>query len=160
MDKIRKNHVQQSKGAYPRLPRVAVGAVVMHEKRFLLVQRGTPPALGQWSIPGGKIRLGETMQEAAEREVLEETGLRIRAKEPLFTFDLIKRDEQDKILFHYIIVDLRAEYLGGEVLAGADAMQARWIGLDELENLDVNPATLALLRDLAGKEQGVSFTAG
>ncbi len=135
----------ESKGAYPELPRVAVGTVVIHSQSILLVQRGTPPARGEWSIPGGKIRLGETMQEAAEREVLEETGIVVRAGDPVLTFDLIQRDKDNRILFHYIIVDLWAKYLSGSIRSGTDALQAAWIHQDCLDKYSLSPKTRDLL---------------
>lgn len=137
-----------SRGAYPSLPRVAVGAVVRLEGSFLLVQRANPPAQGQWSIPGGKIRLGESMQQAAEREVLEETGLTVRAGLPVLTFDLIHRDEAGNILFHYVIVDLWAEYIKGRIQAGADAARAAWIAPENFPDYNLSPTTLDLLNSL------------
>lgn len=139
---------QHSGGAYPSLPRVAVGAVVRLEGSFLLVQRANPPARGQWSIPGGKIRLGESMQQAAEREVLEETGLTVRAGEPVFTFDLIRRDDSGGILFHYVIVDLWTEYVSGQIRAGADASRAGWIAPENFSGYNLSPTTLDLLSSL------------
>ncbi len=140
-----------SRGSYPDVPRVAVGAVVMYKELFLLVQRGSPPAFGEWSIPGGKIRLGETMQQAAEREVLEETGIVIRAGDPVFTFDLIQRDHQGEILFHYVIIDLWAEYVSGEIRAGTDAVNAAWIGPESFSAYDLSRTTLDLLSKIIGK---------
>jgi len=85
---------------YPPAPRVAVGAVVIRAGSVLLVRRGKAPSDGQWAIPGGSVELGETLQQAAEREILEETGIRIRAGKPVYTFDLIERDRQKRIRFH------------------------------------------------------------
>ncbi|WP_373499169.1 NUDIX hydrolase [Desulfococcus sp.] len=131
---------------YPDQPQVGVGAVVFKEDRVLLVLRGRPPAEGVWAIPGGRLKLGETLKEAAEREVEEETGIVIRAGEPVFAFDAIVRDPDGGVQYHYVIVDLSAEYLGGEPLAGDDALSARWVCAAEMASLDVNPATRNLLK--------------
>ena len=135
---------------YPDSPRVAVGAVVFKDERVLLVRRGQPPAQNLWAIPGGRVKLGETLAEAAERELLEETGIQIRAAEPIYTFDVIERDEGGKVRFHYVIVDLAADYVKGEPLAGDDAMEARWISADEINGLEVSTATLKLLKEKFG----------
>lgn len=127
--------------AYPDHPRTAVGAVVFKENRVLLVRRGRPPAQGQWAIPGGNIRLGETLQQAAQREILEETGITIAAGEPVFTFDVVDRDADGQVRFHYVIVDLAAEYISGEPRPGDDAEAARWVAAGELVRLPVNPIT-------------------
>jgi 8-oxo-dGTP diphosphatase len=133
------------KSAYPDHPRLAVGAVVRHDDRVLLVQRGRPPGEGQWAIPGGNVHLGETLQQAAEREILEETGIVIAAHEPVFTFDVVERDAEGRVRFHYVIVDLAADYLGGDLCAGDDAAQARWVSAEELQRLPINTITRALL---------------
>jgi 8-oxo-dGTP diphosphatase len=132
-------------GHYPNHPRVAVGAVVFNEDKVLLVLRGKPPAEKQWSIPGGCVELGETLQEAAEREITEETGIVIQAKKPIYTFDVIEHDEDSLIRFHYVIVDLAADYAGGELRAGDDAVDVRWVSREDLKNLNVSDATRKLL---------------
>ena len=131
---------------YPEAPRPAVGAVVFHRDRVLLVRRSKAPASGQWAVPGGSLRLGESLQQAAEREIFEETGIRIRAADPVFTFEVIKT-EDGRVRFHYVIVDLAARYVEGEPNAGDDAQDARWIAADELDGLDVNPVTRRLLKE-------------
>jgi len=131
--------------AYPDHPRLAVGAVVFKEGRVLLVRRGHPPAAGQWAIPGGNVKLGETLQQAAEREIREETGIVIAAGEPLYTFEIIDRDEKGGVRFHYVIVDLNADYVSGRPRAGDDALAVRWVAAQELPRLKVNPRTLDLL---------------
>ena len=133
-------------GRYPECPVVAVGAVVFREERVLLVRRGQPPSHDLWAIPGGKVRLGETLQAAAEREILEETGLTVRAREPVYTFDFIEQDAQGRIRFHYVIVDLIADYVAGTICAGDDAREVRWIGPDEIPQLKVSPQTIELLQ--------------
>lgn len=132
---------------YPDAPRVAVGAIVFHDNKILLVKRGHPPAEGIWAIPGGSVKLGETLKEAAEREILEETGLTIRAGKPAFTFESIHRDDNDAIRFHYVIVDLMADYVSGNPHPEDDALDVRWVAAEELEHINVSEVTLKLLRD-------------
>lgn len=138
----------ESDKPYPQQPCVAVGAVVFNDDGVLLVRRGRSPAENLWAIPGGKVKLGETLQHAVEREILEETGLRIRAREPVFTFDHIEQDDDGRFLFHYVIVDFVADYIGGEIRAGDDALEARWITSEEIKRLQVSPKTLELLHRL------------
>ena len=137
-------------GSYPNHPRVAVGAVVFKEDKVLLVLRGKPPAEKQWSIPGGCVELGETLQEAAEREIAEETGIAIQASKPIYTFDVIEHDENGHIRFHYVIVDLAADYVSGELRAGDDAVDVSWVSLKDLNNRNVSDATRKLLAQCYG----------
>jgi ADP-ribose pyrophosphatase len=138
-------------GAYPSCPKVAVGAIVFKEDKVLLVLRGKPPAENLWSIPGGSVKLGETLQEATEREIKEETGLTIRAGEPVFTFDLVERDDKGHIRFHYVIVDLAADYVSGELQPGDDAIDVRWVSSKDVKNnLKVSLATRKLLKQSFG----------
>lgn len=132
---------------YPNSPQVAVGAVVFRENRVLLVKRTQQPGKGFWAIPGGRLELGETLKEAAEREVREETGVIIRAGNPVYTFDLIEHDDQGRIRFHYVIVDLLADYLSGSPHPRSDACEARWIGPRELDKLPVTKTTRAFLKE-------------
>ena len=134
-------------GKYPDAPRPAVGAVVFKDDAVLLVQRGNSPSRGMWAIPGGSVRLGETLQAAAEREILEETGVVIRAGDPVLVFEAIEKDHRGAVEYHYVIVDLAADYVSGEPCAGDDAADARWIREDGLARLPVNPATRCLLAE-------------
>ena len=129
----------------PCLPRVGVGAVVFRNGAVLLVRRAHPPREGEWAIPGGKVRPGETLQQAAEREIREETGVRIRAGEPVHAFDLIERSADGTLCWHYVIVDLMGEYLDGEPHGADDAAAAAWCDETRLQTLDLNPETRRLL---------------
>ena len=141
-----KKRLAQQKNDYPGKPRVAVGAVVFKDECILLVRRGQPPAEDLWAIPGGSVEIGETLQEAAEREILEETGIQIRASKPIYTFEVIDRDAAGKVRFHYVIVDLVADYVMGEPSPGDDAIEARWVSAGEINDLEVSSATLKLLK--------------
>jgi 8-oxo-dGTP diphosphatase len=133
---------------YPDRPWLAVGGVVIRGDRVLLVRRGKPPADGEWAIPGGSVELGETLKEAVEREIREETGLIVRAGEVCHVFEALKRDDSGRIRFHYVIVDLWAEHVSGEPVPSSDATEAGWLACPDLENRPVNKSTLKLLRKL------------
>lgn len=137
-----------SKSNYPNVPRVGVGAVVIRDGKVLLVKRGIPPSEGLWAIPGGHVELGETLQKTAEREILEETGVVIKAREPIYAFDLIEKDDSGRIRFHFIVVDVRGEYVSGEPRGSDDALEARWLSWEEIEVLPVSQNTLKLLRTI------------
>lgn len=143
---MKSSSAQRRKHEYPAQPRVAVGAIVFKDKRVLLVRRGKPPAMDLWAIPGGSVKICETLQRAAEREILEETGITIKALEPVFTFDYIEQDESGCARFHYVIVDLTADYISGEPRAGDDATEARWISSEEIAGLRVSSKTRQLLK--------------
>lgn len=128
-------------------PTVGVGAVVFHLDRILLVRRNRPPNQGQWAIPGGKVKLGETLRQAAEREILEETGISIRAGEPVYTFEIIESDSSGAIAYHYVVIDLHADYVSGEPIAGDDASEAAWVPRERFLSLSVNSVTKQLLQN-------------
>lgn len=141
-----KTSSDNSRSEYPDQPRVAVGAIIFNGNRVLLVRRKKAPSQGLWSIPGGCVELGETLQRAAEREIREETGLVVTAGDPVFTFDVINRDETGRIRFHYVIVDLLADYVSGELRAGDDALDARWVPSQDLDHMDLSEMTRKLLK--------------
>lgn len=133
---------------YPEAPIVAVGVVVKRGREVLLVRRLNEPSRGRWSLPGGAVELGETLQEAARREVREECGLQVEPGEVLAVVDNIVRDEAGRIRFHYVLVDLLAEYVGGELAAASDIGDARWVRAEELAELDVTEKARELVREV------------
>ncbi len=133
---------------YPSEPRAAVAALVRRNDKILVVLRGNPPAEETWALPGGSIELGETIYEAAERETLEETGVRVRAIKPLTAVDAIYRDEDGAVRFHYVIVYMLASLISGEPAADDDVKDARWMTLEELEEYMVEKKTLEILKGL------------
>lgn len=143
---------------YPDSPQIAVGAIVIRDNRVLLVRRGQPPSEGLWAIPGGRVRLGETLQEAIEREVKEETGVTISPTNPVYTFDVIERDDRGRVRFHYVIVDLIADYVSGEPKPSDDAREADWFTFQEIDKLPISQTTREVLkrrRKLASTKRGV-----
>ncbi len=147
------NPIQESSvhaHAYPAQPVVAVGAVVFKGENVLLVKRRHPPNQGLWAIPGGTVELGETLQQAAEREILEETGIIVEAGPPVHIFDVIKRDPDDGVRYHYVIADVMARYVRGDPVPRDDAADARWISAAELPELAVSTTTRELLENTLG----------
>ncbi len=130
---------------YPPRPLIGVGIVVWHGERVLLIRRGKPPRVGQWSLPGGAQKLGETVAEAARREVREETGLAVEVGEVLAVVDLIER-EGERVRYHYTLIDFSAEADGPELRPGSDAADARWFGLDQLGELGLWSETLRIIQ--------------
>jgi 8-oxo-dGTP diphosphatase len=131
---------------YPSGPIPSVGAVVCDGDRVLLVLRGQEPSRGKWSIPGGVVELGETVQEAAQREVMEECGLEVEVGQVIAVKDAIVRDEADRIRFHYVLVDVAARCVGGELRPGSDISDARWVRKGDLTDYDLTDGLLPVLR--------------
>lgn len=129
-------------------PVLGVGAIVRRGDAVLLVQRARPPYQGEWAVPGGKVRLGETLAAAAEREVLEETGIRIRAGAAVYSFEHIERTEDGRIGRHLVVIDLAGEFVAGEPRAGDDAAAAAWVRFDALSTLPLNAVTYRALAAL------------
>ena len=140
-----------SEREYPDHPIVGVGAVVIKDNRVLLIKRGHHPGKGLWAIPGGRLELGETLQEAAEREIMEETGLKIKAGKPILSFDAIRKDQAGRVLYHYVIVDLEAKYISGVISAADDAGDAGWFAFSDLDTLVLSSHTLDLLNKIREK---------
>ena len=137
---------------YPQQPLVGVGAVIVEDGRVLLIKRGKAPLLGEWSIPGGMLELGETLREGAEREALEETGLVVQATDLLGVFDRIvpagevSGSSNTGPLYHYVLIDFLCQRISGAVLASGDATEARWFTPAELSGLTLPSDTQKVLQ--------------
>lgn len=118
---------------YPTRPLVGIGIVVLKPDAVLLVRRGRPPALGQWSLPGGAQELGETAEQAARRELSEETGLQVGPLHLVAHVDSIHPDPDGRIRFHYTILDFAAAWCGDEPVAQGDVTDAVFAPLDRLD---------------------------
>jgi len=143
---------------YPDRPIVGVGGVVVEGQRVLLVRRGNEPLKGEWSIPGGAVELGETLEVACAREVHEETGLEIDVGPMIDVFDRIRLDSQGKTLFHYVLVDFVCRPIGGALACGSDAIDARWASLMDLAELGVQPATVSVIEKAIDRARSGPWT--
>jgi 8-oxo-dGTP diphosphatase len=121
---------------YPSAPIVGVGAVVIEAGRVLLVRRNREPLLGQWSVPGGAVELGETLEQAIVREVAEETGVAIAPTTVLKAFDRIERDSAGRVRFHYVLIDFlcKVENMPESLCAATDVSDAQWVSVEKLRH--------------------------
>jgi mutator protein MutT len=122
---------------YPELPIAGVAGLILMGREVLLVERGKAPANGLWGLPGGAVEVGETLEEAVVREVLEETNIVVKPLELLTLFNSINRDEDDKVRTHFILFEYLCEYVSGEVDPGDDAPDARWVSIDSLDSVNL-----------------------
>lgn len=118
---------------YPDRPWIGIGVIAFRGEEVLLVRRGKPPRLGSWSLPGGAQHLGETAQEAARRELLEETGIEVGPLLLADVIDAVTRDEAGAVRYHYTIVDFCGEWTGGEARPGDDVDAVAWARPEALE---------------------------
>lgn len=125
---------------YPAAPLVGVGVVVLNNQgEVLLIKRGKPPRVGEWSLPGGLLDLGERLEEAARREVQEECGIEVAIGGFITTFEPIIYDAAGELEYHYVIIDFWATHLAGEAVAQDDALAVSWTPTDKLDGFMVRP---------------------
>lgn len=131
--------------AYPDRPYVGVGIIVFRGDEVLLAQRGKPPNMHSWSIPGGAQELGETVHEAAARELIEETGLEAEILGLVDVVDSIRHDDDGNVSFHFTLVDVVAEWRAGEAVAGDDAPAVKWVKFENLDAYGLRDITLRVI---------------
>ena len=135
---------------YPENPLVGVGAVIVGGQRVLLIRRGQPPLLGEWSLPGGVLECGETLREAAVREAREETGLVVETVDMLGVYERVIRSDDGRVRYHYVLIDFLCRAVAGDLKAGSDAADVRWFTRDELPALNLTyDANDVVLKGLA-----------
>jgi len=133
------------KREYPDQPLIGVGAIIVENGRVLLVKRGHAPLAGEWSIPGGVLEVGETLREAAVREVLEETSLNVEPSALLGVYDRILRDSDERTLYHYVLIDFLCNWISGEPQAAGDAAEVRWFRPEEIPGLQLAKDTAEVI---------------
>jgi 8-oxo-dGTP diphosphatase len=142
---------------YPEKPIVGIGGVVIEDGRALLIRRGNEPLLGQWSIPGGTLELGETMIEGTARELKEETGLEVNVLELIEVFERINfgrgadeswttTEERKRPRFHFVIVDYLCERISGTAIAGGDVTDVAWAEEDDLDRFELTATATRVIR--------------
>jgi 8-oxo-dGTP diphosphatase len=130
---------------FPEVPLVGVGAIIIEDARVVLVKRAHPPLQAEWSIPGGVLEVGELVREAAIREAHEETGLTVEPGELLGVYDRVLRDAEQRVQYHYVLVDFLCRRVAGDIAAASDAAEVRWFTREELPALKLAEDTLDVI---------------
>jgi 8-oxo-dGTP diphosphatase len=131
--------------SYPDRPFVGVGAVILDDGRVLLVKRGSPPLLGEWSLPGGAVEVGETLEACVVREMQEETGLDVEVGPVIEVFDRITHDAAGRVQYHYVLVDYLCWPRAGELRPGSDVDDAIFVDPAQLERYSLTPKATAVI---------------
>jgi 8-oxo-dGTP diphosphatase len=147
--------LQIMKREYPKAPIVAVGVIILDGDRMVLIRRDKEPSRGLWTFPGGAIELGESLEDAAQREVLEETGLYVELGEVATVVDHVVRDEAGRVQYHYVIVDYFARPTVGQLRPGTDVSAACWARLVDLDGLAMTEKAGEMARRLLAEASGV-----
>lgn len=136
---------------YPFRPVLGVGALLFEGTRVLLVERGRPPLVGCWSLPGGAVETGERLEAALVREVFEETGLEVTTDAIATVFERIIPDSSGGCEYHYVLIDFYCTIQGGELRPGDDSKSVQWFDIDSLSDLLMTEGTRELILDCRTK---------
>lgn len=147
-----------ARNEFPQRPVPAVGALVFRDGAVLLVKRGAEPNRDRWSLPGGALETGETVEAAVVREIREETGVDVRPLRVLDVRDFIERKDS-RVRWHYVLIDVLCEYVRGDPFPATDAENARLIPLRELGEYDVVPTALEVIQMPSARRIGSGETA-
>jgi ADP-ribose pyrophosphatase YjhB (NUDIX family) len=131
---------------YPARPVLGVGALIYDGSRILLIERGQPPLVGYWSLPGGAVETGERLEDAIIREVREETGLTVATESIATVFERVMPDPAGVCEYHYVLIDFYCTILGGEMRAGSDSRSVAWIEMDALDSLLMTEGTREVIQ--------------
>lgn len=146
------------KRLYPDQPIVGIGVVIVSEGKIVLLKRGNEPSKGKWTIPGGLVELGESIEEAVIREAKEETCLDVADPQLIDVVGNVDFDEQGKVKYHYVIIDYLVRVKGGTLEAASDAAELRWVSFDEVENFNLTASFRVFFRQNKEKlEKANSF---
>lgn len=130
---------------YPKRPMLGVGALIFEQDRILMAERGGEPLKGWWSIPGGLVEIGESLDAAIRREVREETGLDVRPLGVIEIFERIMRDSQGAAEYHYVLIDYLCRVENGTARAGDDVSRVEWVRQADLKQFQITEGTLAVI---------------
>ena len=131
---------------YPERPIVGVGAVIVDGGKVLLIRRRYEPLKGQWSLPGGGVEVGEPLEAAVAREMLEETGLVVDVGPVIEVFDRIMRDDAKRVRYHFVLIDYLCWPSGGELRAGSDVDDAVGVDPDQLGPFSLTEKATSVIR--------------
>jgi ADP-ribose pyrophosphatase YjhB (NUDIX family) len=147
MTEEQESHIERK---YPIAPLIGVGAVAIKNGKILLVKRAFEPGAGKWSVPGGLVELGEKLSEACAREMEEETGIECEVLELINVFDMIDRDESDKIRYHYVLADFLVKPVGGAERQNCEITEMRWVTREEARSMDLTKTARRAIDELFG----------
>jgi 8-oxo-dGTP diphosphatase len=139
---------------YPTRPIVGVGAVVLDGDRVLLVKRGNEPLKGEWSLPGGAVEIGETLETALVREIREETGLDVDVGPMVDVLDRLRYDPDGRVKYHYVLIDFLCRPCGGVLCSASDAEAAEWAALDDLVRYGLAATAISVIGKAVDRQSG------
>ena len=136
---------------YPSVPKIGVGGLVVDKGKLLLIRRAYEPSSGLWSIPGGLLEVGESLEEAVVREIEEETGIKVEVKELLDVLNFVIKDEAGKVKYHYVLIDFLAKPVGGELRPSRETLDVRWVSLKDIEKYSLTRTARRLISKASEK---------